>query len=586
MPLFAVGVNIRAFISIGVHARGFIAIGWIGRGVITIAQFGYGIIAITQFGFGIISLSQFGVGLVSVAQFGLGLVLAIGQGALGFIANGLASKGYYAMSGPGVWKRLPELLLSVAADPIPLGIWITVWAAVFAFLWNQRDKITIGMSLRDLFRSRRRHQVDRIRARAASGVTNQKELFDIVMNDPSDTVKMAALKNITDPELLVLIAKSTMSEEVAGYVTGTIKDRETLYGVARSAVLPAVKIGAVAKLAKSDPARLVELACVEGDHQVIQQIINAVKDQTSLEKIIRDAAAPHAKIAAIYTLEKPDQEFLFDIIKKEKDNTVCEAAVYQVTDTRILAGIVRGDYHSAVKKAAVDQISDKKLLTELAAADVPEIISKAIANRLKDIRPHYYSLKIEFSCPFCSQPVFVNGPIKKAKCQSCLRESAISNTLWEGIAGAGLNLTRFTSPLTLILEKTGKSPACNSCGSPLDADDIPTGERSMRPCPTCKSPQSTFPLPKWLKWSANAEQVFCAEEEGIRSPAEMEIKPVAISCIKCGAPLEITTETPRNATCIYCNTVQYLPDPLWLSLHPVKIKQAWYIRSNFHERDK
>ncbi len=586
VPLVSFGVKPYGVIAIGAFARGFIAIGWTAKGIITIAQFGYGVIAVTQFGFGLFSLSQFGFGLIGVGQFALGLVLAVGQGALGFIANGLGATGYYAMSGPGVWERFPELFAMVAADPLPLGIWIAVWAAVFAFLWSQRDKITIGMSLRDLFRSRRRNRVDRIRARAVSGLTDQKELFDIVMNDPSDTVKISALKNITDPTMMALIAKSTTSEEVAGFVTGRIEDREMLYDVARSAALPAVKIGAVTKLIKSDPARLVELACAEESHQVIQQIIDAIKDQASLERIVRNAASSHAKIAAIYGMEKPDQEFLYGIIKSDKDIAMSEAAVYQINDAAILSCIVRGDYHSAVKKAAVEQISDKKLLAELAGSAVADIIKTAISNRLKDLRPQYYSLKIEFSCPFCSQPVFVNGPIRKVQCRSCLRESAMSNELWQGIAGAGFNLTRFTSPLSLLVEKTGKGPACNSCGSPLDTDDIGTGERTMPPCHSCGAQQSTFPLPKWLTWSKNAEQVFCAEEEGVLSPAEKEIKPVAISCIKCGAPLEITVDTPRNATCKYCTTVQYLPDPLWLSLHPVKIKQAWYIRCNYRERTR
>ncbi len=586
MPLLSIGVSPRAFVAIGVSPRGFIAIGWIGRGVITIAQFGYGIIAVTQFGFGLLSLSQFGFGLIAVGQFALGLVLAVGQGALGFIANGISATGYYAMPGPGVWERFPELLSRVMADPLPLGIWIAVWTAVFAFLWSQRDKITIGMSLRDLFRSRRRHRVDRIRARAVADITGQKELFDIVMNDPSDTVKMAALKNITEPELLALIAKSTASTEVACSVIGRIDDRETLFDLAGNAALPALKIGAVARLAKSDPAHLVELACAEESHQVIQQIVDAIKDRASLEKIVRDAASPHARIAAIYGLENPDQEFLFGIVKNDRDISVCEAAVLQITDPRILSGIVRGDHHPAVKTAAVNRINDKNLLAELAAADVPEVVKKAIANRLNDIRPQYYSLKIEFVCPFCSQPVFINGPIKKAKCQSCLRESAVPGALWEGIAGAGSGLTRFTSPLNLIVEKTVKGPACNSCGSPLDTDDIKTGEKSMPPCPSCGAPQSTFPFPKWLKWSKNAEQAFCAEEDGTRSPDEKDIKPVAISCIKCGAPLEITVKTPRNTTCTYCNTVQYLPDPLWLSLHPVTIKQAWYIRCSYQERSR
>jgi hypothetical protein len=577
MPLF----------SIGLHARGFIAIGWVARGVITIAQFGYGFIAVTQFGFGFFSLSQFGFGLVSVAQFGLGLILGVGQGTVGFIANGLGAAGYYAMKGPGVWDRFPVLLSMVMADPVPLCIWTAAWAAVFIFLWSQRDKITIGMSPGDLFRSRRRNRIDRIRAKAVSEISDQKELAEIVLNDQSDMVRMAALKNIADPGLLTQIAKSTMSEEVAGYVTGKIDSRDMLLDAARSAMLPAVKIGAVARLTKLDPYCLVDLACREGDSLVIQQIISGIRDRASLEKIIREAASPHAKTAAINSLEKPDQEFLRDITGSEKEIAVCEAAVLRITDTAILSGIVLGSINPGVQKAAIEQISDKKLLSELAAGNIPETVRKAIERRLKDIRPLYYSLKIEFSCPFCSQPVFVNGPIKKAKCQSCLRESTLTRELWEKISGAGFGKIEFSSPLSFTAEKNViGSPLCSSCGASLDTDDIAAGARTMPPCPSCRAPQSTFPVPEWLPWSQNAEQVFCAEEVGTPSPGEKEIKPVAISCIKCGAPLEITAETPRNATCTYCNTKQYLPDPLWLSLHPVKIKQAWYIRCSFRERLK
>ncbi|MBP7738143.1 MAG: hypothetical protein KA369_19365 [Spirochaetes bacterium] len=585
MPLIALGMKERGFISIGMYARGFIAIGWVGKGFITIAQFGFGAIAFTQFGFGIISVSQFGFGAVSMAQFGLGLILAVGQGVLGFIANGLNAKGYYALSGPGVFGRFPELYSIVMADPLPFYIWSGAWAAVFAFLWSQRDKFALGMAAGDLFRNRRRHRVDRIRARAVSAITDQEELLNIVMKDPSDTVKMAALKNIADPSAMALIAKSTMSEEVAGYVIGKIDDRETLLDIARSAATAAVKIGAVSRIARSDPDRLVELACSEKDPQVIQEIINPIKNRASLEKIIHSAAAPQAKIAAINNIGKPDHEFLFGIVKAEKDAAVSKAAVSLINAPDILAEIVRGDYDSAVKKAAVERIEDKKVLRELADAGVPDDIREAIKRRLKAIRPQYYSLKVEISCPFCSQPVFVNGPAKKAKCQSCLRDTGLPGPLWEKIARSDFGTIEYMDQLSLIVEKAGiKAPLCNSCGASLDTDDIETGARTMPPCPSCKTSQSTFPLPEWLPWSQNAEQVFCADEEGVPSPPIKGIKPVAISCIKCGAPLEITVETPRNATCQYCNTVQYLPDPLWLSLHPVKIKQAWYVRCNYRER--
>jgi hypothetical protein len=163
--------------SFGFAAKGFIAVGFTGRGVITIAQFGYGIIAITQFGFGAVSISQFGFGLVAVAQGALGILLAIGQGALGFIAVGLNAKGYYSMAGPGVWRNVPVVLNQAISNPAPLIVWASIWAVIFLFFWRQRDKFSLKMSVGDLFRSRKKHRDDRIRARAVSQLTDQEELL-------------------------------------------------------------------------------------------------------------------------------------------------------------------------------------------------------------------------------------------------------------------------------------------------------------------------------------------------------------------------------------------------------------------------
>ncbi len=55
------------------------------------------------------------------------------------------------------------------------------------------------------------------------------------------------------------------------------------------------------------------------------------------------------------------------------------------------------------------------------------------------------------------------------------------------------------------------------------------------------------------------------------------LDPIAIRCISCAAPLTVTVQTPRNAVCGHCATTQYLPDPLWLSLHPVKKTEKWFV---------
>ncbi len=570
-------------VSIGFAAKGFIAIGFAGRGVITIAQFGIGVISITQFGFGIISVSQFGIGYITVAQGALGLVLAIGQGALGFIADGHSAFGYYFRKGPGVWKELPLLLDAVLKDPLPLAAWLVVLLAVTFFLVSQRDKFTLNMSPGDIFRSRRRHRDERVRARLVADISDQSELFEIAMNDPAESVALAALQKITGGQHLSAIAASTTREKMASLAVSGINDIEQLYVIARSAFLPQARIAAIQRINDVDAGRFVELACREGNHQVLQVLVNKITGDAELVRIVNKAASPFARTAALYNMSDLSQNFLFSIVKTDREPSVGVSAVDLITDTHMLAAIIRGDFHISVKKAAVERIEDKALLLDLSQGESSDdTVKKLISHRLNELRPFYYSLKAEFSCPFCSQPVFINGPAKKVQCRSCLRATSITGAIWKSIRDTSNGITRFMAPLNLLVEKSNHSPVCSACMAPLPADDVSRGSRSALACPSCGALHETFPVPGWLKWSRYAEQVFCADEEGI--PGAEDTKPVSVSCIKCGAPLVVTAQTPRNATCTYCDTVQYLPDPLWRSLHPVKIKHAWFIRCGYRER--
>ncbi len=78
--------------------------------------------------------------------------------------------------------------------------------------------------------------------------------------------------------------------------------------------------------------------------------------------------------------------------------------------------------------------------------------------------------------------------------------------------------------------------------------------------------------------AVSLDSLKAAEKEFQHKQDDLEkIKPIAIKCISCGAVLHIDSETPRNTTCVHCDTMQYLPDGLWLSLHPVKKAKAWYM---------
>lgn len=118
------------------------------------------------------------------------------------------------------------------------------------------------------------------------------------------------------------------------------------------------------------------------------------------------------------------------------------------------------------------------------------------------------------------------------------------------------------------------APRCTQCHALLDI------EKTMI-CPDCSAENTTFPAPQWLReYMVNGEvpeQIFCAEIEGHGS-FEDGLKPVLIKCAACNASLKITTKTPRSATCEHCGTTQFLPDQLWIALHPVKKSREWFIK--------
>ena len=129
------------------------------------------------------------------------------------------------------------------------------------------------------------------------------------------------------------------------------------------------------------------------------------------------------------------------------------------------------------------------------------------------------------------------------------------------------------------LERTG--PVCSKCEKPLEIPDSHTGSADPVVCGECGEPNNSFPAPEWMQeYTVNdlrPRQIYRGEN-AIEIDETGNIKPIAVQCVSCSSVLSISSETPRNCTCEHCGTVQYLPDPLWFALHPVKKRKHWYIR--------
>lgn len=603
-------------VSCGFYAEGIIAIGFSGVGIITITQFGIGIITIAQFGIGFAVLAQFGAGVAAMGQIALGIILAIGQAAIGFIAVGYdGAVGYYsASSPPDITTYLTSVKFEILSNPRTILIYSAIWMMVFLYTYMSRNKFIMGMRIIDFFKPELKHSKAVIRMKAISKLTDNSVLSKIAKTDPSDKVRKAAIKRITDESILQEFALSNSTIGIQKIAINKIKNMDRLINIAKKIKHPgfekivfkrikvqdvlldiaehatglSYRIFAISKLTVQNSALLVRLLELEQNSQaaaiLLDKIILVEKDRSRdiLHDLAKNASSDAVRIAAIHKLSRPDKSVLTQIAQFDISNKVCYAALDKLGDTNLI-DIINSDARLAVKIKAVEKLESRTMLKRIIGETNYREIREAAEQRLNQIKFIYYALKVEVTCPDCRQPVFINGPLNQVTCNSCLSIVTVDKKRWKTVFNSGLGSIQYLGA-HLHIQIHNEHPHCSACGELLNTDDIETGTKSSLVCHSCNAKNPTFPAPRFLKSYIKAEQVFCGDDgEPSSDTRNINMKPVAISCIKCGAPLEVTVDTPRNATCTYCNTVQYLPDPLWLSIHPVIKLKKWYVRCNFKE---
>ncbi|MDM7992224.1 MAG: hypothetical protein QUS11_02815 [Candidatus Fermentibacter sp.] len=211
-------------------------------------------------------------------------------------------------------------------------------------------------------------------------------------------------------------------------------------------------------------------------------------------------------------------------------------------------------------------------------------------------RDRYGIFKVIATCTSCGNPVVVNGPLTGPSCPSCRKELEIPPDTWESVIGdyiddyyttepgSGSEGTLMSGGLTIkysAIRLPPPDPACPACTENWDLGSVENGANRKMVCGKCGRETDTYPAPSWLRGVVpSAKQVFFAERESEQSgsPVDAEVKPVALSCPQCGGGLLITAESERTVPCRYCNVDVYLPDGVWLKLHPAKVAKFWMVR--------
>jgi ssDNA-binding Zn-finger/Zn-ribbon topoisomerase 1 len=181
----------------------------------------------------------------------------------------------------------------------------------------------------------------------------------------------------------------------------------------------------------------------------------------------------------------------------------------------------------------------------------------------------------------------MNGPFEKVKCDYCLTETGfaeLDDHFWEYIfESSEYDENSGSLENTYKLDLKWSNPKCSKCKTDLEIANYNFDSEDPVICSKCSYENTSYPAPVFLKedklFDLTAQYIFCAEKEGEKKILDQtEVKPIAFQCVSCAAKLSVNRESPRNYECEHCGTTQYLPDPIWKALHPVKKRRAWYIR--------
>jgi hypothetical protein len=207
-------------------------------------------------------------------------------------------------------------------------------------------------------------------------------------------------------------------------------------------------------------------------------------------------------------------------------------------------------------------------------------------------------LRVAVKCDGCDHSIPVNGPRPRVKCPECQEILELKGRLrWAEVLNYQnptvdvFTATRGHEPgqgdygawAPVKLNSRRVWPSCPECDHAFAPDETMAaldGGGALS-CPACSASLSIDPAPAILtgpfpatRWLVGADAL--QEGDGPRVSTAFGGKPVAMACMSCGGGLRVDGSS-RLVTCAYCEVPNYLPDDLWLALHPAPKRERWYV---------
>ncbi len=210
------------------------------------------------------------------------------------------------------------------------------------------------------------------------------------------------------------------------------------------------------------------------------------------------------------------------------------------------------------------------------------------------------AIELKTKCRKCDATININALTPKISCPSCREELKLNLKTWEGILedpikeapdfdeGEGTNSTVMGNINYQITygRQIPRFPQSKKCielemieeyAEKGFVEDPETGKKhSFRKIP--EEYANIFPGALYLAMEDTGLVPGGIENKTVNAP-----EPVAFACPKCGGFLDVDGKE-RMIKCSFCSASVYLPDDLWMRLHPADTITRWFVLLNVKER--